>query len=339
MSDSTPLPQICTELSAAYAARDVDPYLAAMNALSAAAPHCEPSDVDTALHSLAPILREAHLGRGGGLPAFAYDIAEHATGPGPLLPVLVDRAIEALTGAAAFTIAAAGLDMALPDPEDQSAAADTLAAFTAGGGDPALVEAWFAANDWTRPLLWLSVRGDVRAIFPKRDELIAVAETVEHIYAAAWLPDLLRVLDDEPMLVLHRPTGRAFRVTISGVGDNFQLHTLLAVHLIGAAGLPGDPPSAVEAAAATDGEVQPEEVIRGRFNLVDAFGERVWNEGIPADIPLLDGERVLVLDDPEYSMVWGTGRPFPSMVPTMVVEELLQAEAAVWWGSVAAAKG
>jgi hypothetical protein len=77
-------------------------------------------------------------------------------------------------------------------------------------------------------------------------------------------------------------------MTISGIGDNFQLHTLLAATLIGdpARGLiPGTPPHPAWFAAATDGEMAPPGGIRGQFNLVDATGEWIWNEGRPADIP------------------------------------------------------
>lgn len=45
---------------------------------------------------------------------------------------------------------------------------------------------------------------------------------------AHWLPGLAQVLDDEPVVVIDNASGRGFRLTMSGVGDNFQLHTLLA---------------------------------------------------------------------------------------------------------------
>jgi len=55
----------------------------------------------------------------------------------------------------------------------------------------------------------------------------------EHFNTAHWLHGLLLVLDDEELIVLHRPTGRGYRVTMSGIGDNFQLHILLAATLTG----------------------------------------------------------------------------------------------------------
>ena len=309
--DPDPTPEspqtIATRLGAAYAARDVELYLAALTALKQSALRSGPAEVDAALPALVPILREANLSRGRGLPVYAYDIAVRATSPGPLLPVFVDRAVEALNTAAAQGTAE-------PDPE---AAA--------------------VATDWTRPVLWLCNRSDVRAALPRRAALTAaVTAAAPYVAPAGWLTDLLRVLDGEPLLVLHRGSGKAFRVTIGGIGDNFQLSTLLAVHLIGAGLVPGTPPTDEEASAATDGPVRTEGVITGRFEPYDGYGERVWHEGVPADIPLLGGERVLVLAEPAgATVVWGTGRPYPDMLPGISVAELPEAEAAAWWAKVA----
>jgi hypothetical protein len=60
------------------------------------------------------------------------------------------------------------------------------------------------------------------------------------------VPGLAKVLDDEPILVVDHVTGRGFRLTMSGVGDNFQRHTLIADRLVGdpARGLVGGEPPA-----------------------------------------------------------------------------------------------
>jgi hypothetical protein len=161
----------------------------------------------------------------------------------------------------------------------------------------------------------------------------------EHIETAHWLSGLLLVLDDEPLLVLDHATGRGYRVTISGIGDNFQLHTLLAAALIGDESrglLPGRRPTEAEIAAASDGEdLTPSGGIRGNFNLVDAYGEWIWNEGRPADIPKLEGVRVVVLDPPPYERSWNAGRAYPLMRPTVTVTGMLPAgEARQWLGLV-----
>ncbi len=142
---------------------------------------------------------------------------------------------------------------------------------------------------------------------------------------------LLLTLDDEPLVVLHRPSGRGYRLTISGVGDNFQLHTLLAAALIGnprKGWVEAERPQRSWILAATDGPPDPPGGIRGQFNLVDAFGKWVWNEGRPADIPLFDGVRVLILDPPSYARSWNAGRAYPLMTPTVTVDEVLPADQA-----------
>ncbi|MFI7617488.1 hypothetical protein ACIBP6_40335 [Nonomuraea terrae] len=167
-------------------------------------------------------------------------------------------------------------------------------------------------------------RKDVRLALPFRERLTAaVAAAPEEIDSAHWLYGLLQVLD---ILVLDRPGGRGYEVTISGIGDNFQLHTLLAATLIGdpSEGLiPGEPPAPAWIAAATDGEMQPPGGISGRFNLVDATGEWIWNEGRPADIPFAEGRRVVVLDPPPYPRSWNAGRVYPLMEPTLVLDRIL----------------
>jgi hypothetical protein len=96
------------------------------------------------------------------------------------------------------------------------------------------------------------------------------------------------VLDDEPVVVLDPASGRGFRLTMSGVGDNFQLHTLPADRMIGDVGrglLTGVRPETAWVAAATDA---PAEVagkpIERRFRLFDAAGEYVASESHPSEI-------------------------------------------------------
>ena len=127
-------------------------------------------------------------------------------------------------------------------------------------------------------------------------------------------------------------------VIISGIGDNFQLHTLLAASLIGEEQrgmIPGQPPAPAEIAAASEGEVAPPDGIKGNFNLVDAYGAWIWNEGRPADIPRLEGTRVVVIDPPPYERTWNAGRAYPLMRPSVTVTEILPAaEAARWLSKV-----
>src|SRR5207244_8017644 len=53
--------------------------------------------------------------------------------------------------------------------------------------------------------------------------------------SAAFLAKMLQVLDDEELVVLSPEPKMGFRVRIGGIGDNFQLHTLLAGAIVGPA--------------------------------------------------------------------------------------------------------
>ncbi|WP_165073733.1 hypothetical protein [Paludisphaera rhizosphaerae] len=145
-----------------------------------------------------------------------------------------------------------------------------------------------------------------------------------------WM--MMQVLDDEPLLVLHPGEGKGYRVQISGLGDNFQLHTLLADALVGEPSqgwLPGRHPTPAEAAAARDAEVgEDSPPAKGSFNLWTWRGIRrdgkldkskdqsdhwIWNEGVPADIPRFQGVRIVLLSPPPYDRGWSAGRKFPFM--------------------------
>ncbi|MDP9793499.1 hypothetical protein J2S43_002011 [Catenuloplanes nepalensis] len=325
---------------AALEAFDREAFGEAMQELAQATPRSRPDEVADALTRLAPVLAELPIGVGGHLAQLAGSMVDFGGTPDLVLPVLIDRACEALEAAARFRALHEKAFGAVPDPDDHEAIPVVIERFAEGADalglseaeGQTLIEAWFTAGVWVQPVLYLAQRRDVRVSLPQRERLTAAVEaTREHIGTAGWLHGLLLVLDDEPLIVLHRQTGRAFEVTISGIGDNFQLHTLLA-----AAVLDGDDrPSEEEIAAATDGpELSPAGGMTGRVNLVDGEGTWIWNEGRPADIPVYEGARVVVLDPPPYKRTWNTGRPYPLMVPSVTAEQLPTAEAAAWLSKV-----
>ncbi|MEV4230526.1 hypothetical protein AB0J81_26215, partial [Streptomyces bobili] len=144
----------------------------------------------------------------------------------------------------------------------------------------------------------------------------------------------LAVLDDEPLVVLHRPTGTGFEVRIGGIGDNFQLHTLLAHVLVGGGHVPGTGPSAASVRLATDPEPargRTQTVATGAFELLAPDGERIWNEGLPDDIPVVEGRRLLVLDEPTYRRSWNADRFFPHLAGTAELARVLTAEETRAW--------
>lgn len=158
-----------------------------------------------------------------------------------------------------------------------------------------------------------------------------------------WM--MMQVLDDEPILVLHPEQGKGYRVRISGLADNFQLHTLLADALIGrfsSRWLRGRRPGRAEVAAASDGPIRESSPpSHGAFNLWTWRGLKpdgtlhdsmsgsaywIWNEGVPADIPTFEGTRVVLLGPPPYARSWNSVRRFPDLAVDLRVESILTPE-------------
>jgi len=176
---------------------------------------------------------------------------------------------------------------------------------------------------------------------------------------AKFLSTMLHVLDAESLLVLHPESGRGFDVTISGIADNFQLHTLLASALV-PRGLPGEAPRpAVALCALGQGPqmVEDESVVaHGVFNLshwtsIGPDGQLlqpepgeaahdlwIWNEGIPADIRAFEGRRVVVLGAPPYARQWHASRLFGELPASLeVTRELPAAEVKGWLSKLGSA--
>jgi len=300
------------------------------------------------------------LGPAGQLAVLAGAMVEDGADPARLVEHVVAGAGMASETAAEFVTAwreLVGEQAALPEPvEEQEAFNAAQAALVRPPGRSPwrrgpegvseeeaylLAEGWFSLSAWALPLNTLLQLKEVRVALPLRQQLTEAIGAVAPLRSdLACAVGLLAVLDDERLVVLHRPTARGFEVTISGIGDNFQLHTLLAAALSGPAAeglLEGVRPDPSWVAAATDGPFEPPGgPIAGQFNLVDAYGQWIWNEGRPADIPTLEGRLVVVLDPPPYERTWNIGRTYPMMRPYIHLDRIMPAdEAAGWLGRVA----
>ncbi|MEU4624585.1 hypothetical protein AB0G04_32005 [Actinoplanes sp. NPDC023801] len=338
------LPDFCGDLGQGVLDRDERASEAAFRGIVGSIEKAGPDQLTEGARRLRPALEQVSIGNGGQLAQVAAGLVEAGADPFVLLDVLVERVTDGLEHGVRFPALAEKDGGEFEAPASQAEAdalIDRVARVAAQAGiDRAegirITEAYFTVEEWIPGLLLPAQQKPVRQAFPQRERLAAAADAMsEHTDAAPWLYGLLRVLDDEPFLVLHRPSGRGYRLTVSGVGDNFQLHTLLAATLVGdpARGLvDGVRPEPAWIAAATDGpEMMPPGGVRGQFELFDAHGDRVWGEGRPADIPVLDGHRVVVLDKPSYERVWNTGRVYPLMHPEVTLDRVLpDAEAAAW---------
>ncbi|MFG1803089.1 hypothetical protein ACGFI4_23395 [Micromonospora carbonacea] len=336
------------DVEAAVRGHDGDATTRAVARVWQAAQQASVAELDAVLPRCVALLPQLGTGAGGQFSVLCGALVELGARPDELVAPAADGLAAALAGAHRFRSGWQRVrgDDAPPDPDDPATMDEALAALTQAYDDEAVahdaVQGWYAAGTWAMPVITLLQQSvAVRASFPHREGLLEAGAGL-----AGERPDLecvlglLRVLDGERLLVLHRATGRGWWVTIDGVADNFQLHTLLAGALAGPAerglieGLTVDP-AWVE--VATDA---PEDrfggTVVGSFNLVDGHGKWIWNEGAPADIPLFEGVRVVVLDPPPYQRSWNNIRRFPLMAAALTVDGALTgAEAAHWLGRVA----
>jgi hypothetical protein len=165
-----------------------------------------------------------------------------------------------------------------------------------------------------------------------------------------WLNKMFQVLIDETLVVLHPEQQRGYKLQINGIADNFQLHTLLADTLIGDAQdgwLTGSKPDP-HISAIMRGEAPNDagSTAVGSFNLYNYTGLQpdgtvdgdiannthwVWGEGIPADILLFEGMRVILLGKPPYARSWNAQRMFDALKSEMVVLEKFDAATYQHW--------
>jgi hypothetical protein len=331
---------LADQLIASLDSRDEAAFEAALNALGSSISRLEPAEVARNAEALAAQIPRLPIGIGSFVTRMIGGMCDYGADAAAVLPALVDGALRVLGNVTEFKTLCADSGLDLPDNGDEAAFPATMRALIAaaeGGREPRaiaeLAESWFAGDGWIQPVLFLMQRKEVRAALPRRAELsAAIGIAAEDLSTAHWLHGLLLVLADEPLIVLHRASARGWRCTVSGVGDNFQLHTLLAGQFAETVG--ARPPTAIELAAASTGEPQPADGIMGAFNLVDALGAWIWNEGCPADIPHCEGTRVVVLDPPPYQRSWNAGRAYPLMVPSLTVDGPLSEDEAARWLSL-----
>ncbi|MEV0714210.1 hypothetical protein [Asanoa sp. NPDC050611] len=326
--------ELCTALGEAIDQHDEAAAHKNLKDIVKAVERAAPAELTEALVALRPALADVPLGNGAPLAALAAGLVEAGGDPVAALDVLAERVAAGLEQAARFP-ALAGTDVAEPtDAESARAVVEQVAA--AGGLDvdeaSLVTQSWFTVEEWIPALLLPLQQKAGRAALPQRQRLVEAASVApDRIGSAHWLLGLLLVLDDEPLVVVHRATGTVFTLTISGVGDNFQLHTLLADTLIGGGHVPGTRPEPAWVAAATDGPWQPDGPIRGQFNLVDAGGKWIWNEGRPVDIEPVAGRRIVVIDPAPYERSWNIGRVYPLMRPEVRLDAVLPPHQAADW--------
>ncbi|UOE20999.1 hypothetical protein NI17_007500 [Thermobifida halotolerans] len=310
------------------------------------ASHVPVAEREIALEALGPIFSGHHTGPGieADLTVVAGALVEMGTQPGST-GVEVLRLLRE-TGRAAGMFLHAWDKVgggAPPDPDQVTAADESRVAAVLGESAPVATLCWWTARRYglsaKTMLSSARVRRTVRGDAEMHSDLLAIAGQLSaHLVEYGEVTALLRMDEVSEALVLDRSSRRGFRVRFEGIGDNFQLHTLLADALIGeeGVGLAGQRPDPRWVAAFRDADPDPQaKVVHGWWNLVGADGTWVWNEGVPADIPLLRGERVLILEEQTYPRSWNAGRLYPLVEGSLwVVEELAADQVERWWSLV-----
>ncbi|MEU1274536.1 hypothetical protein [Streptomyces sp. NPDC005799] len=276
---------------------------------------------------LAALLPQVPPGPSGLIAVLIGACVERGADATDCAPHIFDGLAEALGAAGEFCArweATGGGEMPEPDSVDEEALQRV-------GQDAAV--GWCTLPQWEMASVAMLNHPAVRTGpgAARRTDLLRALHPVQEASGHDFkcLHYALLVLDDEPLIVLHRPTGTGYALRMSGIGDNFQLHTLLADALVGGGHVPGHAPSAQEVAVCRDAPGQVP--TTGSFNLATPGGEWVWNEGTPSDIPVVDGVRLLVLDPPPYARGWPAGRFFPGMAGDLVLERVLdRAETGRW---------
>ncbi|MGW4768102.1 hypothetical protein ACWEO2_08665 [Nocardia sp. NPDC004278] len=287
---------------------------------------------------LADLLTDVQLGPRASIAVLIGACVEGGADPVPCAPQVLGNLAKTLDSAKEFAEMWAAADAGdAPDPEQVELDPELFEVF---GFDQTL--SWWTLDDWNRAGLAMLQHKSVRQKFGQagRDIIRERHDALGEI-SARWdkcLGYALIVLDDEPLIALHRETGTGYAMRMTGIGDNFQLHTLLADALIGGGHIPGEAPTAEAVAMCRDmpGMVH----TTGSFNLVAPDGSWIWNEGTPSDIPVIDGTRLLILDPPPYQRNWPAGRFFPNMLGDLTLERVLTPEeAASWFRHVSPDKG
>ena len=211
------------------------------------------------------------------------------------------------------------------------------------GRRPSALEAWQRLHEiWPGAIALLSVDPAARA---EASDLAPVAENIEEVHeAAGWLRAMLTVLDEEPYVAIDPATRTGIVGRMSGIVENFQLNTLLMDEF------PRDEPRVSKAAVAVargNGPQQIDETVTGVWNLYSygallpggelaeatdrAYADTwIWNEGMPSDIPVLDGHRVILLGPASMERSWPAQRMFLKL-PARLTAELLDESALDEW--------
>jgi hypothetical protein len=279
-------------------------------------------------------------------------MVEHGADPAPMAGPLLDRVSAAARGAREFYDACAARVPA--DAEDDRDELMEIARKHLAQSMPKEAAAWELLDSLFPAAL--AVLCASPAARRNREQLLADARAIEGDDPSAyWLVKLLQVLHDEPYVAIEPSSQTGIAGRMCGIADNFQLNMLLMdVFPRGLFERRRISPSAAAVARGL-GPQKTGDVVAGTWNLYTAAALRpdgrlpdakdletqatwIWNEGVPADIPVFDGHRVILLGPASYHRGWGLSRLFDRLKADLTVERRLsKAEVKDWLKRLAAA--
>lgn len=221
----------------------------------------------------------------------------------------------------------------------------------AGRREPAGARAWadlFRVVADALPVLAKSV--DVRHAGRAVPGLTEAAAALAPFHAAAReLAEMLALADDVTVLVIDPAGPAGVRVRVRGIADLAQFHVLLAEAVTGdpADGLiPGPRPDAAVLDAYRDGDPANPPVATARFQMFRPEALRpdgtvppgfsgcddwLWGETWLTRVPVVRGERAILVGDPAYPAAWEAVRKVPSVAGELDVAAVLPPAAVRAW--------
>lgn len=214
------------------------------------------------------------------------------------------------------------------DQEEQTAQRQAQLFEELSAANPLAREAWDNLGAFWPACVAIYSR-DVKARVKAREFLPLVNTLADRHEGGHWLSKLLPVLDNEPLVVIDPAREVGVAVRMSGVANNFQLHTLLLSLMPRRWYERWRVSNTAVAVAMGLGPQQSEEVITGCWNMYRASALRpegrlasdplqspqhwIWGEGTPNDISVIDGHRVVLLGPPSDVRNWPSVRLFRSL--------------------------
>jgi hypothetical protein len=315
-----------------------------------------PDDVNAALRTLSAHFDLENASRGAFLALVCGALVERGCDPLAIAKPLTERLASLLESSAELANACADQIAESEDKEE-----DPIERFekTREQLVPTMAQqnaAWKALEQFWRPAIAVfSISPESRSSARHLRNL--AAQISDYHDAGHWLQLMLAVLDDEPIVAIEPKTNLGILGRISGVVDNFQLNVLLMDAFPKSGFLARRRvPQEVADVARGNGPQQSHHTVTSVWNLytwaaIEAgmvlpdpgdYGSSahwVWNEGTPADIPVLDGHRVILLGPASYPRSWQSQRMFDNLRGNLEIERTLtKDEISEWLQRMIAAK-